>query len=85
VASAVNGDRTSTIAQVPDSSGAQAVSTPAGRAERTVEAVAESVDAAEHRFTIDARLAEGSAGNQEERCQIRSDDITASFAAEICR
>ena len=30
--------RTSTIAQVPDSSGAQAGSTPAGRAERTVEA-----------------------------------------------
>jgi len=38
VASAVNGDRTSTIAQMPDSSGAQAASTPAGRAERTVEA-----------------------------------------------
>ena len=31
--------RTSTIAQVPDSGGAQAGSTPAGRAERTVEAL----------------------------------------------
>jgi hypothetical protein len=38
VASAVNGDQTSTIAQKPDSSGAQAGSTPAGRARRTVEA-----------------------------------------------
>src|SRR5262245_46166167 len=36
VANAGNDDRTSTIAQVPDSSGAQAGSTPAGRAERTV-------------------------------------------------
>ena len=38
VVSAVNRDQTSTIAQKPDSSGAQAGSTPAGRAERTVEA-----------------------------------------------
>jgi len=38
VPSAVNRDQTSTIAQKPDSSGAQAGSTPAGRAERTVEA-----------------------------------------------
>jgi len=38
VADAVNRDRTSTIAQLPDSSGAEAGSTPAGRAERTVEA-----------------------------------------------
>ena len=36
--SAVNRDRTSTIAQMQNSSGAQAGSTPAGRAERTVEA-----------------------------------------------
>jgi hypothetical protein len=36
VASGVNDDQTSTIAQEPDSSGAQAGSTPVGRAERTV-------------------------------------------------
>src|SRR3954464_4477648 len=36
--SAVNLDQTSTIAQRPDSSGAQAASTSAGRAGRTVEA-----------------------------------------------
>jgi hypothetical protein len=49
---AVNGDRTSTIAYLAAQSGAQAGSTPAGRAGRTVGAPAESVDAAEHRFTI---------------------------------
>jgi len=38
VTSGVNDDQTSTIAQKPDSGGAQAGSTPEGRAERTVEA-----------------------------------------------
>jgi hypothetical protein len=38
VTSGVNDDQTSTIAQKPDSSGAQAGSTPEGSAERTVEA-----------------------------------------------
>ena len=62
--------RTSTIAQVPDSSGAQAGSTPAGRAARAVGAQAESVDAAEHRMKIPNAMGEWSAGNQEERSAV---------------
>jgi len=58
VASAVNGDRNLDHRVFADSGGAQTVSTPAGRAERTVGAQAESVDAGEHRMKIHNAMGE---------------------------
>ena len=65
-ANGVNGDQTSTIAQLPDSGGAQAGSTPAGRAERTVEAEwrALTPPSTASEFTRDGRVI---CGNQEEK------------------
>jgi hypothetical protein len=58
VASAVNGDQNLDHRVFADSGGAQAGSTPVGRAERTVGAQAESVDAAEHRMKIHNAMGE---------------------------
>ena len=63
---AVNRDQTSTIAQMQDSSGAQAGSTPGGRAERTVGAERRALTplSTASQFTRDGRAI---VGNQEER------------------
>jgi hypothetical protein len=60
----VNRDQTSTIAQLLDSSGAQAGSTPGGRAERTVEAERRALTppSTASQFTRDGRV---NCGNQE--------------------
>ena len=72
VASAVNDDSNLGHRVFADSSGAQAVSTPAGRAERTVGAPAESVDAAEHRVKTHNAMGERLQSNQGKRCDARS-------------
>ena len=72
VPGAVNGDPNLDHRVFADSSGAQAESTPAGRAGRTVGASAESVDAAEHRVKIHNAMGECSRSNQGERCDARS-------------
>ena len=66
VETAVNRDQTSTNAQMQDSSGAQAGSTPAGRAERTVEAERRALTppSTASQFTRDGRVIYS---NQEER------------------
>jgi len=72
VVSAVNGDRSSTIAYLPTPAERSAGSMPAGRAGRTVGAPAESIDAAEHRMKIHNAMGECSRSNQGERCDGRS-------------
>ena len=81
VVMAVNGDRTSTIAYLPAQSGAQAGSTPAGRAGRTVGASAESVDAAEHRVKIHNAMGERLQSNQGKRRDAKSTTTSASHCS----
>lgn len=64
-----------------DSSGAQAVSAPAGRAERTVGAPAESVDAAEHRVKIHNAMGERLQSSQGKRCDARSTTTSPSHCS----
>jgi len=80
-ASAVNGDPNLDHRVFADSSGAQAESTPAGRAGRTVGASAESVDAAEHRVKIHNAMGERLQSNQGKRRDAKSTTTSASHCS----